>query len=70
MVVWVMITLYGNKGNDKLFGGDGDDTLVDYYGNNTFIGGKGNDLLFWYQKQDEMNFKVVKGWYILLWIRY
>ena len=38
-------TLYGNRGNDSLFGNGGDDLLVGGYGNDALYGGDGRDQL-------------------------
>ncbi len=35
----------GGRGNDTLYGGDGNDTLNGSWGNDTLYGGKGNDTL-------------------------
>ncbi|TPW81533.1 metalloprotease, partial [Proteus mirabilis] len=35
----------GELGNDVLYGDDGDDMLIDYYGANMLDGGKGNDRI-------------------------
>jgi len=57
-------TLYGNRGNDSLFGNGGDDLLVGGYGNDALYGGDGrdelnggagNDVLYGGDDIDELN---------------
>jgi len=39
--------LYGQGGNDTLYGGEGDDHLYGGPGNDTLIGGAGDDIFYW-----------------------
>ena len=46
--------LYGGTGNDRLWGGKGDDILLGEDGNDRLNGGKGNDLLIGGQGADQL----------------
>lgn len=51
-------TLYGDVGNDVLWGGDGDDYLYGWWGKDTLFGDNGNDVLRGEQDDD-----VLYGWW-------
>jgi len=63
----VVDLLVGEAGNDKLYGGDGDDllvgdnTLVDSGGNDYLVGGNGNDRLYGNYGDDTYVYSVNTG---------
>ena len=47
--------LYGGKGNDQLDGGDGDDRLYGNRGHDVLLGGSGNDSLYGSRDNDKLD---------------